>query len=96
MPFALCFLDACWAIVSVEAIESLYNISNRPEILFQTAPQELMNCVKKEKKECYTSSVNEGFRYAEQFGIREEKSCPFKANKQDCQSKLKDTVNFIP
>ncbi|KAE9450819.1 hypothetical protein C3L33_17280, partial [Rhododendron williamsianum] len=83
--------DACWAIVSGEAIESLYNISNRPEILFQTAPQELMNCVKKEKKECYTSSVNEGFRYAEQFGIREEKSCPFKANKQDCQSKLKDT-----
>lgn len=50
MPFALCFLDARWAIVSGEAIESLYNISNRPETLFQTAPQELMNCVKKRRK----------------------------------------------
>lgn len=39
---------------------------------------------------CYASSVNEGFRYAKQFGIRAEEDHPFKALKQTCESKLED------
>ncbi|KAI7995192.1 hypothetical protein LOK49_LG11G00253 [Camellia lanceoleosa] len=71
----------CWAIVSCAATESLYNINNQPTQLFQLAPQELVNCVKKDYEACYTCSINEGFRYAIQYGIRCEIDCPFLAQK---------------
>ncbi|XP_028071547.1 vignain-like [Camellia sinensis] len=79
--------ECCWAIVGCAAVEALYNIKYQCMELFQLAPQELINCVKKEAKVCFRSSINEGFRYARQYGIRRELDCPFKAQKQHCLSK---------
>ncbi|KAI8568682.1 hypothetical protein RHMOL_Rhmol02G0219300 [Rhododendron molle] len=82
------FLDCCWAVVSSAATEALYNIKNRPKKPFQIAPQEMINCLKKNRTTCYTSSINDSFRFAKEFGVRREVDCPFQATKQPCYNKL--------
>lgn len=86
------FLDCCWAVVSSAATEALYNIKNRSKKPFQRAPQEMINCLKKNRTTCYTSSINEGFRFAKEFGVRREVDCPFLATKQPCHNKLEKMV----
>ncbi|KAF5936535.1 hypothetical protein HYC85_027664 [Camellia sinensis] len=61
-------------------------------VLFQLAPQELVNCVKQDYEACYSCSINEGFRYAIQYGIRSEIDCPFQAQKHPCVNKDKDSL----
>ncbi|XP_058195082.1 KDEL-tailed cysteine endopeptidase CEP3-like [Rhododendron vialii] len=81
----------CWAIVCSEAVAAGRKLRGEIEtLLLELASQELLDCCEREKKECYTYSLQKTFQWIETNGIRKEVEYPFIAEKCDCRPKSKE------
>ncbi|KAG5520636.1 hypothetical protein RHGRI_033273 [Rhododendron griersonianum] len=86
-------VDMCWAIVCSEAVAAGRKLMGEIEtLLLELASQELLDCCKQEKKECYTYSLHKAFKWIETNGIRKEVEYPFIAEKCDCRPKSEEEV----
>lgn len=75
----------CWALTASGALEGAHFIKTGK--LTSLSAQNLLDCVKKDEKQCYGATAMEAFEYVKKNGIDTEQSYPYHQKKEQCRSK---------